>query len=157
MARVLVVGVSGDDTSVAACEWVVEHVYRPGDELHLIHIVPRSDPSQGPIVAPGDLVARRNPSEYDHAVEGAEKFIAQRLLPVLAVLTTDPVVHLIKSEMDTDSIGGVLCRKADGLGAALLLVSSHTKSKVTEFFVGSVCSYCTHNSKVPVIVHKRSL
>lgn len=130
-SRVLVVAVECDDGSVAACEWAVSQMYRPGDELHLLHIIPRGAGCNiGPIVAPGDLIARRNPGEFDHAVEGAEKFIAQRLLPGMASLTSDPVVHLIKSETDTESIGGVLCRKAASLNAVALILSSHTKSKV---------------------------
>ena len=45
--------------------------------------------------------------------------------------------------MDTDSIGNVICRKAAEVGAAAVVMASHTRSKLTEFFLGSVTNYCT--------------
>ena len=45
--------------------------------------------------------------------------------------------------MDTDSIGNVICRKADEVDAAAVVMASHTRSKLTEFVLGSVTNYCT--------------
>jgi len=64
------------------------------------------------------------------------------------------VVHLVKAEVDADSIGGVVCRRAAELGAAALVMASHTKSKLQEFFLGSVTNYCCHHFRYPVLVVK---
>ena len=54
--------------------------------------------------------------------------------------------------MDSDSIGQVLCRKAEMVGAAALIMASQSKSKLQEFFLGSVTNYCMQHSRKPVLV-----
>ncbi len=49
----------------------------------------------------------------------------------------------MQGEVDTDSIGNVICRKADEVDAAAVVMASHTRSKLTEFVLGSVTNYCT--------------
>ncbi len=51
--------------------------------------------------------------------------------------------------MDTDSIGNVICRKAREVDAAAVVMASHTRSKLTEFFLGSVTNYCTRAPALP--------
>jgi len=63
-------------------------------------------------------------------------------------------VHMIKAQMDASSIVAVLCRKAEDLGATALIMNTLNKSKMTELSLGSLCSYCMHHSKVPVVVHR---
>ena len=101
----------------------------------------------------------RNPSEqdpaaYEQLIKNAEHFVSQRFLPRLLSVRPDPVVHLVKAEVDADSIGSVVCRKAKDLGAAALVMASHTKSKLQEFFLGSVTNYCCHHCSAPVLVVK---
>jgi hypothetical protein len=45
--------------------------------------------------------------------------------------------------VDTESIGNVLCKKADELNAAAIIVSLHSKSRLQEFVLGSITSFCT--------------
>lgn len=54
--------------------------------------------------------------------------------------------------MDTDSIGNVVCKKAEDLEVISVIMASHSKSKLTEFFLGSVTNYCTHHCKKPILV-----
>ena len=53
-----------------------------------------------------------------------------------------------------DVCGGVVCRRAAELGAAALVMASHTKSKLQEFFLGSVTNSCCHHCGCPVLVVK---
>jgi nucleotide-binding universal stress UspA family protein len=46
----------------------------------------------------------------------------------------------------------VLCKKAEELQAASLVMASHNKGRMVEFFLGSVTNYCTHHCKRPVTV-----
>jgi nucleotide-binding universal stress UspA family protein len=96
----------------------------------------------------------KDPVAYEQLIKNAEAFIAARFLPRLLSLSPEPVVHVVKADVDTDSIGNVVCRKAGDLGAAALVMASHTKSRVQEFFLGSVTAYCTHHSPAPVLVVK---
>lgn len=57
-----------------------------------------------------------------------------------------------QSEVDTESVGHVLCKKADELEAVAIVMASHNKGRMAEFFLGSVTNYCTHHSHRPVII-----
>jgi nucleotide-binding universal stress UspA family protein len=59
---------------------------------------------------------------------------------------------LPQSEVDTESVGHVLCKKAEELDAAAIVMACHSKGRVAEFFLGSVTQYVTHHSKRPVVV-----
>lgn len=54
--------------------------------------------------------------------------------------------------MDTDSIGNVLCKKAQELKAVAIVMASHSKTSLQQFFLGSVTDYCTHHCSLPVLV-----
>ena len=45
-------------------------------------------------------------------------------------------VHDSQSEVDTDSIGNVLCKKAQDLHAVAIVMASHSKSSLQQFFLG---------------------
>jgi len=99
------------------------------------------------------FTAAGNNNNYDTVVQRAEHFIIERYVKGLpSGFSSPPVVHIIKSEVDTESVGHVLCKKADELHAACMVMASHNKGRMVEFFLGSVTNYCTHHSKRPVIV-----
>jgi nucleotide-binding universal stress UspA family protein len=54
--------------------------------------------------------------------------------------------------VDTESIGHVLCRKAQELCAVAIVMASHKRGRVRELLAGSVTGHCTHHSQVPVVV-----
>lgn len=127
---------------------------RPGDELHLVHVVPRVQQAAVFGAPPVDFLPQQDPVAYAALIKNAEAFIAARFLPRLLSLTPDPVVHVVKADVDTDSIGNVVCRKTGDLGAAALVMASHSKSRIQEFFLGSVTAYCCHHAPAPVLVVK---
>ncbi|KAF8056759.1 BRIX1-1 [Scenedesmus sp. PABB004] len=108
---------------------------------------------RGAAAAPGGSRASAGPS-------------AVSVLPVLLVgLLAFLVGHYLHSvpvraeqfidrfcEVDTESVGHVLCKKAEELDAAAIVMASHNKDRVAEFFLGSVSQYCTHHSKRPVVI-----
>ena len=61
-------------------------------------------------------------------------------------------LEIVKFATDTDSIGSIICKRADQLNAAAVALAKHNKGQIKEFFLGSVCSYCTHHCRVPVLV-----
>ena len=61
---------------------------------------------------------------------------------------------MLDLQVDTDSIGSVICKKAEELHAVLVAMAVHTKTRLQEFFMGSVTNYVLHHCKRPlVIVH----
>ena len=161
---------------------------RPGDHIHLIHVIPRLQLAAVFGAPPVDFLPQQvrcfffllllpfdrsvpvrplkttppclsffstqDPAAYEQLIKNADHFVSQRFLPRLLAIRPDPVVHLVKAEVDADSIGSVVCRKASDLNAAALVMASHTKSKLQEFFLGSVTNYCCHHCVCPVLVVK---
>ena len=157
-SRVVIICVDDSDSSEDAVKWTLANVFKDGDELHIIHVVPRFQTFAGG-VPPADFLPHHDPGVYENMIKTAEAFIARRVLKhvdELAATTTaspPPVVHIIKFETDSDSIGTVLCKKAEELKAAVLVVARHDKSKLQQFFLGSVSSFCIEHCKRPVLVH----
>jgi len=45
-------------------------------------------------------------------------------------------VEVVRGCVDNDSIGALLCRRAEQLNAAVLLMAKHNRGAVKEFFIG---------------------
>ena len=56
-----------------------------------------------------------------------------------------------QSEVDTDSIGNVLCKKAQDLKAVAIVMASHSKSSLQQFFLGRCAQSCPQWSCVPLL------
>ena len=59
-------------------------------------------------------------------------------------------VEILRHSTDSDSVGSAICERASKLGAALVVLSTHNKGALKEFFVGSVTNYCEPVSWVRV-------
>ena len=105
--------------------------------------------------------------------EAAEKFIANKLVPLLKDVPGISVRHaVLRFATDADSVGRVICTNAEELGAAMVVLPTHGKGaalgnallafwrshtlhlagRLRELFMGSTANYCTHHSRVPVLV-----
>lgn len=51
-------------------------------------------------------------------------------------------LEIVRFATDNDSIGSIICKRAEQLNAACVVMCKHQKGKIKEFFVGSVTSYC---------------
>lgn len=56
--RSLVVAIDDSDEGYAAVGWVLQHLWRPGDVLHLLHVVPALPPHMSYSLAPGKATCR---------------------------------------------------------------------------------------------------
>lgn len=152
--RVVVVAVDDTPASVAAFSFCVQNLLRPGDHLHLVHVIPRLVFSSTFGVPPVDFVPSADSTAYEQSLAKAERFILDKFVRQLPASYSGaaPVVHIIKSETDTESVGHVLVKKADALGACFLALASNSRSRVAELFLGSVTQHVLHNSRRPVVV-----
>lgn len=60
---------------------------------------------------------------------------------------------------DNDSIGAVICKRADQLNASAVVLAKHNKGAIKEFFVGSVTNYvsvCTCAHVCMIVSYERS-
>ena len=103
--------------------------------------------------------------------EAAEKYITNKLVPLLAGVHGIGVRHaVLRFATDADSVGRVICTNAEELGAVMIVLPTHGKGalvklfvlslqanvgqagRLRELFMGSTANYCTHHSRVPVLV-----
>jgi nucleotide-binding universal stress UspA family protein len=151
--RVLVIPVDDTDDASRVFHWMLENMYKAGDEIHLLNVIPRPQSVSKFAVAAIDFNPPVDPATYHQAIAKAEKFIVNRFLSKIpSEIATTPIVHIIKSEVDTGSIGQVICQKAEDLNAALVIMGSHNKGAISELFLGSVSQYVTQHCKKPVTI-----
>jgi hypothetical protein len=72
--------------------------------------------------------------------------------PVLLCLQVVYTIKVLKGMTDAASVGEHVCKEAEQAQVAMVVMARHTKGAIQEFFLGSTTSYCTHHSKVPVLV-----
>ncbi|GLC52279.1 hypothetical protein PLESTB_000604400 [Pleodorina starrii] len=113
---------------------MINNIYRDGDEVHLLNVISRLSFAATLGVPAVDFTPQINREAYEAAVRKSEAFI---------------------SETDTNSVGHVICTKAEELKAACVLMGSHNKGPVAEFFMGSVSQYVSHHCKMPVVIVKQ--
>ncbi|DBA70403.1 TPA: hypothetical protein ACH3X2_011817 [Trebouxia sp. C0005] len=150
--RNILLAVNASAESEDALQWTLANMYRSGDVLHFLHVIPRQEPATTYGAPPVDFLPQQNPKSVQRLAEQGLSFIKERLLPMLGDIQPDPVVHIVKSDTDTDSIGNVVCQRAEALAAVAVVMAGHSKSRVGDFFMGSVTNFCTHHCKKPVLV-----
>ncbi len=69
---------------------------RQGDEIHLVHVVPKLQMGTCFGAPPVDFLPQQDPIAYDQLVKQAETFIQTRFLPSLHSLRVHPIVHIVK-------------------------------------------------------------
>ncbi|KAK9863764.1 hypothetical protein WJX84_004934 [Apatococcus fuscideae] len=141
-----------------ACKWAVEHLYRgENDEFHILHIIPSQEPEVisglGGISGMDAIVtAKPDPAADKQHVEEANNFIQHRMLPYLTEKGVRFKVELCRYLTDNDSIGDVVCKRAEALNAVAVVLQSHNKSAITEFFMGSVANYTANHCRQPILL-----
>ncbi|KAG2492783.1 hypothetical protein HYH03_008944 [Edaphochlamys debaryana] len=150
--RHVLVSVDDSAASVKALEWAVDNISRAGDEFHLFHVIP---PGQY-VVLSTDLgmeeVVEDDAGTRKRVEDHARNMIMDKFVPKLKAKDLQYQVELVRFATDNESIGAVICKRAEQLQASCIVMAKHNKGAIKEFFVGSVCNYCTHHAKQPVLV-----
>lgn len=150
--RHLLVPVDESKASQRVLQWTLDNLYREGDEIHLFHVVP---PGQY-VVLSTDLgmeeVVEDDKETQERVEANARKFLNETFVPVLQEKNIPYQLEIVKFSTDNDSIGSIVCKRADQINASAIVMAKHTKGAIKEFFLGSVSNYCTHHSIAPVLV-----
>ena len=67
-----------------------------GDEIHLVHVIPRMQLAAVYGAPPVDFLPQQDPVAYERLVADAEAFVTARFLSLLGGFSVNPVVHIIK-------------------------------------------------------------
>lgn len=85
-------------------------------------------------------------------VSKAESFIERRFVSKMEASSIPYQVEITHFNTDKDSIGEIICKRAEDLHTPAVVMAKHNQASIKEFFLGSVSKYCTHHCKQPVIV-----
>ena len=126
--RDLLVAIDFGPNSRHAFRWALAHLARIADTLHLVHAVSSVH---------NDLVYNKS----------------QELMDELAVEAfKESLVHT-KARIVEGDAGKVICREAERLKPAAVIIGTRGRSLIQSVLQGSVSEYCFHNCKAaPVII-----
>eukprot|EP01025_Chloroclados_australasicus_P031849 TRINITY_DN3225_c0_g2_i1.p1 TRINITY_DN3225_c0_g2~~TRINITY_DN3225_c0_g2_i1.p1 ORF type:complete len:371 (-),score=54.99 TRINITY_DN3225_c0_g2_i1:2639-3751(-) len=153
--RQIVLAIDNTTSSMEVCKWAMENMYREKDVLHLLHVVPDITPQ--PLLIggfEGRMTYSTTAKFQEEFVQSATEAIQKEFVEMLNAndipneLTVLSQIGINSSE----ALGDIICNHCKDIGAAAVVVASHNKGSVQEFFMGSVSSFCAHHSKVPVVV-----
>ena len=81
------------------------------------------------------------------------KTVCSHPLQARQVLVQIPYhVSILRGADDAESVGQMICEKADELRAVAIIMAAHNKGRLVRFIVGSTTQYCIRNSHVTVLV-----
>lgn len=65
-------------------------------------------------------------------------------------------IDIYRFPADTDSIGSLICSRAEQLEAAAVVMAKHTRGRISEAFIGSVTNYVLKHCHSPLFtVHSK--
>lgn len=154
MSRVILLAVDDTDVSEDVLEWSIKNLHKEGDEFHLLHIIPVPMPEViGSIGAMDSVITvEPDPAEDVKHIADAKEFLKKRFVTKLASRNIAYKVEIVHFLTDNDSIGEAICKRAEALQAAAVVMAKHQRGAIAEFFLGSVTKYCTHHCKQPLVV-----
>jgi nucleotide-binding universal stress UspA family protein len=81
----------------------------------------------------------------------------EHVVPLLDEASIAYKIDVVPYDTNVSSVGEIMVEKSTLIDDAVAVVlASSSKGRIREFFIGSVCNYCLHRCKKPVIVYKPS-
>lgn len=150
--RVLLLPVDDSDDSSRAVKFVLDNVYRSGDEVHLVVVVAGSHP----ILAPGadgvPVSIEDDDATKEAATKAAAEFMSRRFEPLLKAANAKHAFEVVRFLTDAASVGDAVSRRAAELGATLVAIAGHGKGKIAKWLLGSVTEEVLSRCSVPVLL-----
>jgi nucleotide-binding universal stress UspA family protein len=156
MARIIVVCVDETRGSTEALQFTIESIYAQGDILWLLHCIPgpAGEVHLDELISGTDRFAeqKKNISKRISHVYGS--LLEAKKIPYSISIITVPAHGPLSTA--SDAVANCLCRHAEELNAAILVMAKHNVSPIKELFTGSVTNACLRRSKCPVLVFSHS-
>ncbi|KAJ1691436.1 hypothetical protein LUZ63_015591 [Rhynchospora breviuscula] len=126
--RDILVAIDFGPKSKHAFDWALTHLVRLADTIHLVHAV----------------TSVQNQLVYDSALA---------LMDKLAIEAFQTVMVTTKGRIVEGDAGKVICREAERLKPAAVVLGTRGRTLLRSVLQGSVSEYCFHNCKAaPVII-----
>lgn len=155
--RKIVVPVDDSDDCARSIEWVIHNLYKQGDTVYLLHVIPLSPPMDvmGGLGGVDGLITlstpRATPEEEQEQVAAAERFMDSKFVHLLKKAGIPSQLE-VERQQEAEMIGDTIARFAAKVEAAALVMASHKKSKLQELLLGSVSKHAANRSNTATIV-----
>eukprot|EP00879_Flechtneria_rotunda_P003518 GHRR01003749.1.p1 GENE.GHRR01003749.1~~GHRR01003749.1.p1 ORF type:complete len:162 (+),score=36.49 GHRR01003749.1:210-695(+) len=152
-SRNILITVDDSPASERVFGYALQNFYRPGDVLHILHILP---PSRQVVVTP-DLglegVLEDNEDTRRKVDDHARQFLKDKFETKLETLKIPYQLDIMRGpDADNSSIGVLVCKRAEQLNAVVVVMAKHSRGPIQEWFIGSATNYACHHCKQPVLV-----
>ena len=143
------------NTTTTNQDWVIREMYKDGDEIHLIHVIPVPMPE---VVAGGfgamDTVVTLDPDPKEDLkhIADAKEMMRRRFTPTLASQSIPFQVEIIHFPTDTQSIGEAVVARAGNLTSCIIAMAKHNRGKVSTFIFGSTSRYVVDHAPCPTVI-----
>ncbi|KAJ7286701.1 hypothetical protein O6H91_04G021600 [Diphasiastrum complanatum] len=153
-ARKVVVGLDHSEQSLYALQWALENLVDSdlGDNIVLLHSQPQSYVFR-PFVGLGVSFA----SEFEHLLNKYQDESLQKILEQAKNLCVENRVEA-KTHVVHGDPRDTVCDIVNEMNADVLVMGSHGDScpSIRRAFLGSVCDFCAHNARCPVLIVKKT-
>ncbi|CAK0786819.1 hypothetical protein CVIRNUC_010033 [Coccomyxa viridis] len=147
------------EVTLGALRWTIDQVYRPGDVMHLVHVIKclvhKLEVFHG---MPGTTFSFDDPGEAHHESEDvarAKAFLQRSVLPVLDAKQIQHRMHLSLDTIEAPpgAVGQTICETADAVDAQLVIVG-HNRQPVSaeDGQLGKVTQWALANVKRPLVI-----
>eukprot|EP01025_Chloroclados_australasicus_P064976 TRINITY_DN877_c0_g1_i1.p1 TRINITY_DN877_c0_g1~~TRINITY_DN877_c0_g1_i1.p1 ORF type:complete len:386 (-),score=40.68 TRINITY_DN877_c0_g1_i1:340-1497(-) len=155
--RSIVVAVNDSPLAERALLFAINNLYRQGDVFHLLHVIPQVPIENAYLIGIDGVIFNMTPTDRKLDEDNGEikEYISRRFVGHLDAKNIPYEIDIIPERAWTSKevVGEVICKKSADLEARMIVMGAPTKkSPMADFFMGSISSYCSHHSQVPVAV-----
>ncbi|KAL4225937.1 hypothetical protein ACF0H5_013925 [Mactra antiquata] len=147
--RVVAIGIDGSENSKYAFKFYVDHIRTANDKVYLIHAVEVNSVLHStqwyssPYAFDREVLLKLLEEEKDKIKCKLEHF---------AVLLKEAGIDGTVKSIHAENPGIGICKAAEEISAAIIIVGTRGLSKLRRTFMGSVSDYVLHHAHVPVLV-----
>lgn len=136
----LLVAVDFSPLSLRAVEYAVQFVEGTPRTIDLLHVTQNALPAHAATHAPADLLEQIREGEHERATTELQ-----------GVMATVPEIHRGKQIVRRGPAAETICDEA-GKGYDMVVVSTHGRTGLSQFFIGSVAERVVRLAPTPVLV-----
>jgi nucleotide-binding universal stress UspA family protein len=85
-------------------------------------------------------------------IQDAKEFMRRRCATKAASKAIPYKVEIVHYMTDADSIGDAVCKRAEALNAAMVVLTKHQRGALSEFFLGSTAIFVAKRCTMPVVL-----
>lgn len=149
--RPILIPVADDDQSEATFGWALENIVQPTDEVHILHVIVAT-------ARTGLKLDYFDQSDEKGVLAAQQQMIERRFHRQLRErgLQCPVTVHLVQASEDPTTVGRIVCRHAEQIEAALVVMARPDHGRLHDALFGNACVYVEKHCSRPVRAVKPS-